>query len=191
MDGGGTCLGELTESQFDSLLPGQTISKRSRRFNLHDSNGLAGLGAVESQLPPLQRRVTFSVGRWKLPNTDNHSIPVAHAVEKRSCPTRRVRRCRRGCRAFPNLEVVVAVARYQLHGLPGGPQSRSEVARLSLELRAFERAMNENDRRVHESDMPLRAERLFDVIGDGEEFSSGGQADRGAGRTGRCTTRLP
>src|SRR4051812_1333072 len=63
-----------------------------------------------------------------------------------------------------DLEVIVARRHDDPHRLAGGLQSRREVARLPLEFRRLQRAVNERHRTVDVVEMALRTERLLHLV---------------------------
>src|SRR5258706_4698494 len=65
-----------------------------------------------------------------------------------------------------DLEMVVALRDQQARGLAGGLHGGGEIARLALELRRFQRAVREHERRVQPAQVALRAERVLHRIGE-------------------------
>src|SRR6185436_8158233 len=62
--------------------------------------------------------------------------------------------------------MVIALRDNQLHCLAGLLQCRREIPRLALEFGCLERTVEEHDRRRDLPEMPLRRERLFDLVGE-------------------------
>jgi len=78
---------------------------------------------------------------------------------------------------FLHFEVIQRFADNELDRFAGGFYRGRELAILSLELRSLPRTISDDDRRVEFVEMPLRAERLFDLIGKFHILAAFGKPD--------------